>query len=234
MGKGNGVPRSTLKSEKTTHPELGARHPLVETDELEFFFADLTDIVLENHISKRITQDRKGRDRVKRRFRVYDDPDRLGISILERRLSRRYGQKHRLQWTRQDVGRIRGEIENTIGRMELGGLPLKASMTEVVRLGSIDASEEQDPGRKLALIVDQSSPVAEFLVAEHEAAIDGIQTSLSRFRYPYSSFIPHLTVASIDRSVPDEEIGKSIKGIRHLLPLEIEMHPIKFTSHQEL
>ena len=234
MGKGNGAPRSTIKSEKTFYPELGARHPILETDRVGFFFADLTEMVLDNCISPRVSKDSKGRDRVKRRFRVYDDPDRLGISILERRLSRRYGQKHRLQWTRQDVGRIRGEIENVIGRMNLGGVPLRASMTDVIRLGNIDASDERDPGRKLALIVDQSSPVAEFLVKEHEAAIDGIQTTLSRFRYPYSSFIPHLTIASIDRTVPEDEIGKSIEGIRHLLPLEIEMHPIKFTSHQEL
>ena len=86
----------------------------------------------------------------------------------------------------------------------------------------------------MVLVADQATTESEFLVREHEIAIDGISRSLKRFKYPYSTFVPHFTIARIDRNVPNEEMNRVIEGVGHLLPLQVELSPIKFVSEQEV
>jgi hypothetical protein len=168
--------------------------------------------------------------RQKRLFRVYDDPRRVGISVLERRMPRTYAQKHRIRWNPNDVGRIKGEIRNEIARMDLAGRPLDATFTDVVRLGDAD----ENNARKLGLVLDQESDVAEFIVREHEIVVNGISGTLKRFRHPYSDFIPHWTVARINKEASRASMSNSIKAVRAMLPFTVQLQSINLFSQQEL
>jgi hypothetical protein len=119
--------------------------------------------------------------RQKRLFRVYDDPKRVGISVLERRLPRAYAQRNRVKWTRNDVGRIQGEIKNELARMELAGRPLEATFTGAVRLGDAD----ENKARKIGLILDQENEISEFITREHEIVIDVLKLHSSLDSRPY-------------------------------------------------
>lgn len=238
MGRKNRA-RDGLRSERSFYPELGVRHPVIDTDEIAFFFSDVAtalglaipDVpVLDGAGRQRL--DKNDEPRVRRRFRVYDNFDRMGVSILERRLPAEYARKHRVRWTRQDTGRIRGDIQNEIGRLDLADRPLVVNLTNVVRLGDADA--EADNSRKLGLIIDQASTEAEFLVREHAISIRGIQSSLNRFRYPYSHFVPHLTVARVFRDVPNDMLNGAVDAVQKLLPVQAELQPVRFTLEQEV
>jgi hypothetical protein len=168
--------------------------------------------------------------RPKRLFRVYDDPDRVGVSVLERRLPRMYAQRNRIKWTKNDVGRIQGEIQNELARMSLAGQPLSATFTDVQRLGDAD----EDKARKLALVLDPESEISDFMVQEHAIVINGITGTLKRFRHPYSDFIPHWTVARVNREAGQANMSKAVAAIRSLLPLTVQLQRIHLFSEQDL
>lgn len=167
--------------------------------------------------------------RQKRLFRVYDDPKRVGVSVLERRLARSYAQRQRVKWTRNDAGRIKGEIGNELCRMNLAGQPLNATFTDVVRVGDAD----ENNARKLALILDQESEVAEFLVREHEIVINGISGTLKRFRHPYSDYIPHWTVARVNKEAGLSKMTQAVKAVQSMMPLTVELHSVHLFSEQD-
>jgi len=108
--------------------------------------------------------------------------------------------------------------------------PIPVKFTDIVRVG--DADDEQS--RKLALVVDQASKVSELLVSEHEIVMNGLGRELVGLRYPYDDFIPKLTIGGMDRHrVPSERINEAVEVLKTLLPLDAEIEPILFTSHQE-
>lgn len=222
--------RSNLRSEAQIRPELGARHPLVVDDDFEFFLTDM-EHVLGEVIPDIDTCDSRGRSKTKRRFRVYDDPDKLGVSVLERRLPAKHANKHRLRWTQQDVARVKNDIGSELGRLELTDrIPLRVSLSNVIRLGDADEND----ARKIGLMVDQETTEAEFLVREHEITVNGIATSLDRFRYPYSTYVPHLSVGRIFRDVPTPQVNEAIAAMNALLPMTVELKPLIFISSQQI
>ncbi len=189
MGRKNQNPRSGLYSERTVQPIIGARHSVIEGDDIGFFFSEAR-MMLEQAISQNI---QASGDKIRRqnRFFLYDDPDRMGISILEQRLARTHAQRNRLRWTRNDVGRIQGEIQNELARLDLSGRTLQVTFDNVVRLGDADDKK----ARKLGLVPNAEHAISDFLCSEHEISLNGITGSLQRFRYPYSGeWIPHLTI----------------------------------------
>ena len=239
MGRKN-TQRSSLRHERSFYPEFGARHIATDCDTLAFFFDDMKHALRNILPSVAVFDERTGEPkfdsfgepRTKDLFRLYDHVDKTGISVLERRLASDYAKKHRIRWTKQDVGRIRGRIQDEIGRLDLADRNLTINFSNVVRVGDADAEGEN--ARKLALIPDQATDEAEFLVREHAICVDGISTSLSRFRYPYSTYIPHMTLGRIFRDVPKESMNEVVESVQELLPIEVELNPIKFTLQQEI
>jgi hypothetical protein len=229
MGRRNYNARSTLYAERGTQPVMGARHPIVDTDEVAFFFGGARHVLGE--VLPGITSRKKDEIRRRDAFILYDDPDRMGVSILEQRLARTHAHHNRLKWTKNDRGRIRGEIQNELSRLNLTGRRLDVTFDNVVRLG--DADEKK--ARKLALVPEQESEVAEFLCREHEIAIDGISGSLQRFRYPYSGdWIPHLTIGRVFKEVPQGSIGKAVSAIKQMMPLTVQIEPLEFYTQQHV
>lgn len=232
MPRRNG-PRSSLHSTRATQPEFGARHPITYTDRIDGFFAELF-LALDEVVPTGVNVDRHGNERYKHQFRMYDDPKRVGVKVLERRLPRSYAQKQRVKWTQNDAGRIRGEIQNEIARLDLADTALEATFTNVVRLGDADESPN---ARKLGLILDQKSELSEFLAEEHAIVINGISGSLKRFHYPYDSFVPHWTVARIARmrgKEGTEGLVNAVGAIQDLLPITVQLEPIDLYSQQNL
>lgn len=229
----NPQPRSSLPSVRAVQPEFGARHPIAYTDDIDLFFSEVF-IVLDEIIPQGVNVDNHAKVKNKHQFRVYDDPKRVGVSVLERRLTRSYAQRQRVKWTRNDIGRIKGEIQNEIDRLGIDSSSLTGTFTNVVRLGDAEAGPN---ARKLGLILDQESPISELLVSEHEIVVDGISGSLKRFKYPYDTFVPHWTLARIAR-VPEgkhgDEIHRAVAAIQHLMPITVQLEPINLYAHQSL
>lgn len=230
MGRNNYNPRSNLRSERTIQPTLAARHLIEDSDEIAFFFSDAR-TALEQVLPPEDIETSKGRFRKKELFRLYDDPDSAGLSIFEQRLAQKHGEKQRIRWTKSDVGRIRGDIQNDLAQLELTGFPLSVTFTGIARLGNADARK----ARKLALVPDQASTVAEFFCNEHETAVNGLSGSMKRFRYPYAGdWIPHWTVANIFKEVHYEKKNQAVRALANLLPLTVEVTPLKFISEQDI
>jgi hypothetical protein len=224
--------RGSLKHSRSFTPELGARHRIIPTPELDSFYNSLIG-VLQETLPPHGYLDERGRTKYRRQFTTFDDPERAHVRVLERRLSSSHARKHRIKWTQQDVGRIRGQIQDQVGQYDLGReAAVDASFTEVIRLG--DADTALRGGRVLSLALNQESHVAQFIADEHEITVNGIATSLDRFRYPYSSFLPHFSVARVMRDSSPDNIVDAVVGIKELLPLDVQLEPISFTSRQDV
>ncbi len=221
-------PRSDLPKRREDRPQLGARHPIDYDDGVEDFFGRAT-FALADAIygtqtkSSGVIHHRQG-------FRFYDDPDKVGITVVERRLSHDYARKHRLRWSPNDAGRIRGEIQNVLGRLSLPDKwPIPVTFTDVIRVGDADETRS----RKLALIVDQKDPVAEFLVEEHRIVMDVLGRAFKGLRYPYDDYIPKFTVVALDSRLPSDNKNDALAAITELLPIDASIQPIRFTSTQD-
>lgn len=224
-------PRSALPSSKIVAPEFGARHPIVWDEGIDIFIFDAYS-ALGGVIPDRVTVDDHARNRkVSKNFRIYEDPDRAGISVLERRLPRVYAQRQRVKWTRQDVGRIKGGIQNEVARLSLSGQFIDVTFTDVVRLGDSEAGPN---ATKLGLVVDQKSTAAELLIREHEIVVAGIESGLKRFKYPYDSYVPHWTVARVSRGAGVTALNNAVASLQELMPLAAQIEPLKLYSQQDI
>jgi len=234
--------RSQLYSDRTFQPVLGARHKVIESEDVEIFFSGLRDNLVNvlpkvsRNLLSHPEQEKLGdelsvRRRERHPFLIFDDPDKMAITILEQRLARKHAQRNRVRWNQKDVGRIVGQIQNNLARLDLTGRPLNVRFDNVVRLADADDKN----GRKIALLPEQSSRIAEFFCESHEIAVNGLSGSLSRFKNPYSgSFIPHFTVARIFKEVPSKNLDKSLEVVKNMLPFQVTVEPISFISQQNI
>ncbi len=207
---------------------MGAAHPVRYTEDLDFFFSDV-ETIFSQRISPLEREDELGRVHSRPGYRLFDDLDRAVIRVLERRLSFSYAAKRRIRWQQQDVGRIKESITDEIHRMGIP-YPMRAVLDNVVLLGDADETKH----RYLGLTLDAGSEMAEFLTAEHELVINGIEGAFKDFKYPYSRYVPHLTVGRFNRAVPADQRQEAVLDMRKLLPLTVELDPIEFTAKQRL
>lgn len=227
--------RGALRSESTITPSLGAHHPILNAEAALGDFFDDVDAVMRHNLTDPLDEECHGSAvlRQRRGFTLFDDFERAGVRVLERRITASYARKHRLKWTRQDIGRIRGRIQDEVARYEFGLLPaIPISFTDVGRFG--DADEHERGRRILGLVPDSMSETADFLAEEHGIVVNGIATALDRFRYPYSEYLPHLSLAKVYRDVEPAKIKKVVENLRDLLPLQVELQPLTFVSEQEV
>jgi hypothetical protein len=222
--------RSTLYSGRMRTPEFGARFPIVYNEDLDELFGSMHS-ALQMKIPDAEPNLDKGEKHGRRLFRIYDDPKRTGISVLERRITRRQSERSRFRWSHADAGRIRQEIQNELAYEELAEHPLLVSFTGILRVGDADTSEK---ARKLALIPDQTSREAEFMVRAHEITMNGIRGVLKDMKEPYSPYIPHFTCARINREAGYKSMDRAVEALQALLPVTVEVEPIRFYTEEEI
>lgn len=239
--------RSSTPALREVYPQFGARHKIPygndpaapnKNDELDFFFADLRRQLTEDLPPEKIiiektppdgSTEHKPRIRERPLFRIYDDPDRMGITIFERRMLNQ--QRTPVRWTQRDKGRIRGDIQNAIAKSDLINTSLEATFTHVMRLG--DNGESGKKARKLGLVIEQQSDISELMIQENEICTDGISGSIGRrFNTWYDEYIPHWTVARIDRKIGSKHVARAIEVVENLLPLTVQIDPITFYSNE--
>jgi hypothetical protein len=229
--KGNNIVRATarssLRSDRMRIPEFGARYPFIYDDTVDDFFGDIHGALQVTFPKDETDQKRNGK---RHHFRVYDDPARAGISVLERRVVRSQAQRSRFRWSHADAARIRQEICDDLASAGLDEFPWEATFTNAVRVGDADS----DNARKIGLIIDQESDVAEGLVLSHEIVINSMRGMLKSFREPYSPYIPHWTAARIDRQVGNLGMEKAMHAVQALLPVTVQLEPITFFTTEEI
>ena len=121
------------------------------------------------------------------RFALYDDPDKVGMTVLERRLSAETAKRHRLEWNANDVGRLKGQIEDEIGRLSLPSPPWEMTLTTAIRVGDAD---RRSAGGKFALVAEVEDKAAGMLASEHEIVVNGLGGVFKGFVYPYDELSP--------------------------------------------
>lgn len=225
--------RSNLPAKRLYKPTFGARHPVVYDETVENFHADIEERF--DEILPLRTEDLRSKpdgklDIPRVPFRVYREPRAVSVTILERNLSQDYVDKRNIRWNANDIGRIRGEIENELGRLSLAGQSLKVNFTEAIRLGEV----EHNGAAKVGVLTDQESPVTELLLAEHQVIFGGLGRNLKQFKYPWAAYVPHMTLVRIRSEVKVPERNAMVAAVNELLPIAVELEPIRFFAEQEV
>lgn len=216
--------RSSLRDERWFEPAFGVVHRVRQTDEVDFFFDDLQARL--DELPKIQFRDDHGlavseRDQVK-----LFSPARLSLRVVERRLTNGYGKRNRFVWNPADRARIQQRICDEIGRYDLGGRIITASMCEVHRLGDPDVALEG--GRVLTITPSADSEEAEFFATEHEIVVNELPERFKKFRTT-APYLPHVSIGRIHREATPQQVGAVVGMIRNLLPLELVLNPVEFT-----
>lgn len=241
----NNAARSSLPVTREFAPEFGANHPVNNSRDLVNFFrrldaewagvlpkySDLDSIMFSNELGAG-TEDvaeEESDNSVLSQYHLYDDPEHLSLTVVDRRLSKLYSKKRRIRWNATDAGRIKTQVDNEVARLDIVS-PLEVRLARVVRL----ADAEGRPGdRRLGLIVEQTSREAELLVREHEIVMNGLGERLKGFRYPYETYVPSVTIGRFDQSVKPEELDDCVALTQKLLPIKVQLEPLRLFAHQE-
>lgn len=221
--------------------QFGVRHPVKYTEfdptpgserslEEFFYFQDkkwrkitLTELVIGDQL----------RENPQRQFVVYNDPEKLGMTVMENRIIQKFAKSRRLRWNSNDRGRLGQDLRDSIAGLDQparnkDGL-IEVMLTDVMRVGAPNAREE---GRKIALIADQSSPEAEYMLQEHELVTEALGNYLG-FEYPYEEYLPKFTIGKVIRSATEKHVGDCVRAVRELLPLTVQLEPVLFFSGEE-
>lgn len=232
MGKVLG-PRSDVKGRRHFQAGFGARHPVVYDDKVGAFFSEL---------NRRLSQILPERGQItceltglpEDKFKLYNDPEKIGVTVLERRLSAEHARRRRLQWTANDIGRVRSRIADEIARLDMTEDELRLTLSGVVRVGDAD---RRSRGGKLALVPEGAQRAAGFLAAEHEIVVNGLGGVFKDFRYPYNDYTPKLTVGRVYRSAEPFQVDACAEALAEMVeeqPLTVSLEDVVFFAHQEL
>ncbi len=216
--------RSGLRDERWFEPAFGVVHRVRETDELDFFFDDLQSKL--DELPKLKFYDDKGLETSERDQVKLFSPARMSLRVVERRLTNGYGKRNRFGWHPADRARIQQRISDEVGRYDLGGRVITASMCEVHRLGDPDVALEG--GRVLAITPAADSEEAEFFATEHEIAVNELPERFKKFRTT-APYLPHVSIGRIHREASPKQVGAIVGMIRELMPIELVLNPVEFT-----
>lgn len=226
-------PRSELRGTRRFTAELGARHKIIHDANVANVFETLGRKWLEIAGLAETVPCEEAPDGFKEvvtpRHKLFDDPGKLGMTVLEMRLSRRNSLRHRRQISREDLGRTKQRIADDVSRLGLDGegsvIPsrLPITFTDVRPVGGAR--------RKLAFVPDQADEVAQFMVREHELIVERAaeELNLKDFSYPYEGYTPKMTLGKVLCSVPEEKFNNCIEAARSLLPVTVNVLPVLLT-----
>lgn len=221
------APRGNLRpQQRSAQASFGARHP-ISYRHVRDYLNDL-DSAWADILPGRETTDLWANARVHEQFRIYNDPDKIGLTVLEKRLSAEHSRRHRITWQPHDIGRIRGRMADAIARLGLSEDDLKVTLSHAERVG-----DPRNPG-KIALLPEAGERASGFLIAEHEIIVNGLGGVLKGFRYPYDDYTPKLTVGRVFRDVEPDRVDACVQAAQSLLPLTVQLEPIVFFADQQL
>lgn len=234
-------PRSNLRDERWFEPNFGVLHRVQHTDELDFMFTDLQEKLDELPPVK--IYDDAGRKTAERPVVTLFSPERLCLRVVERRITQAYGKRSRFVWHPADRARIQQSIADDIGRFDLGGRVIRATMAEVHRFGDPDAAQagsklnpEDDRrgisgGRSLGITPAATSLEAEFFATEHEIAVNGLPDRVRAMRTT-APYLPHIGIGRIHMEATPLQVTKAIETIGQVLPIELVLNPVEFTPRR--
>jgi hypothetical protein len=236
------TPRSELRDRRQNVAGLGARHPIVADERVDAFFWAL-DERWAQILPEREPVDRALTGLPEKRFRLYDDPEKMGVTVLERRIVTKFAERRRRHWTPNDIGRTRLEIANELGRLGAGDDIIDITFTGYTRVGEDDQSNKR--GAKFALVTqegqsalldqpevgldgDEHDPYS-LLVAEHNIMVEGLTGVFHDFRYPYPQYVPKMTVGRVYRDARPAQVEACEEQLAELLkeqPLTVSLEPV--------
>lgn len=218
---------SQVKSRKNRpiEPNLGGRHGVVIDSELDLFFELL------DRKWRRTVREEDPRPGSMRRDRqpkhvVYNNPELIGMTVLEYNLTAKHAERMRVKWTQNDLGRIHTELKDELAKLEKPD-DLVAPITQVVTVGGDYGANKL--GRMVAAIVQPNSEVADYMIREHEILVDSMSANIKGFEYPHEEYVPKLTLGRIQRSVGSNAMGLCIDRAQQMLtdnPVAVQMEPI--------
>ncbi len=228
------APRSGLRDRREVVAGLGARHPITYTKDVRNFFWQL-DERWAKILPEREPWERQLTGQQERRFRVYDDPEKLGVTVLERRLVTRYAERRRNTVNKSDLGRTQVDIARGLGRLGTLYEGFDMTFSTAIRVGDASSGKPKAnaKGAKFAIVAnrpefatvapdedhcgDTFSDLLEdgeelerdaygLLVAEHDIVVDGVTGVFHDFRYPYDEYVPKMTVGRVFRDASQSQI----------------------------
>jgi hypothetical protein len=210
---GRGIHRGPGRSDKREFQAgIGLRYKVAYTDGVRGFF-NTADALLakEDCAPPRLDTDNWANEREHDQFTLYNNPDKMGLTVVERRLSGSRAERKRQRWNMHDVGRVRGEISDALSelREEHGFRPmgsLAMRMTGVIPVGSPPGSGARRQERKFALVPAAEDKTARFLIDAHELVGDilGVEIEGAASMYEYT---PKLTLGRIHNTVPVGQVA---------------------------
>lgn len=233
---------------RESDPQLGAKRNLEVTGEVVVFYAKAEKALV--RAFRELDGSSKDRSLKDLGIRLYDDLDpdsdtRPAMKVAERRLVADFGRKNRIGWNMNDIGRVQTDITNDIARLEKpegyrSDGSLEVVFDTVVRIGSGDTKGK----RKIALIVDQSTSEAGYLIDEHTAVFNGIRQHLkgksntnNELTFPYGEYVPQMPFGILSEGMSADRKNYVVDTLQRLLhnqPLICSLEPLWLYSNKEL
>ncbi len=224
MGRSTRQVRGNLREDKPRHIlGLGAYHPVLLEGGMGSFFRTLRNRW--EDILPPVDDNGSEKDR----FRLFKNPERIGVRVLEQGVCRAFLERQRRRLSPNDLGRLKGRVVNSIGHLGLSACDLTLTFTNSDRMGKeyIDGDRE---GGKFALLPDTEDPLYQKFLEAHGLIVETLMSECPGFRYPQGyEYRPHLTVAQIYEGIPAgriRECGEALASIMRGGPVVAEIDPL--------
>ena len=163
---------------------LGAYHPVSHNGELVPFIRKVRGVLEEALPLPDFPDD----DSTTERFKIYTDPERIGVRVLEQRVCTAYLNRHRKHVSPNDMGRIKGEIQDLTDHLDLWSPDLNLTFSSLGRVGCDPVEGRPDGSAKFALMPDPEDPLRGQLVMANEIIFGYLQRVFPDFKYPNSKY----------------------------------------------
>lgn len=224
MGRRTRQARGNLRADKSRHQMgLGAYHPVPPDGGMSRFFRALR--TRWEDILPPIDDNGSEKDR----FRLFKDPERMGVRVLEQGICRAFLERQRRQLSPNDLGRLKGRVADSIGHLGLSAYDLTLTFTDTDRMGMEYIGGDRE-ARKFVLLPDPQDPLYPKFIEAHGLIVETVMRECPGFRYPNGyEYRPHLTVAQIYEGAPAgkvRECGEALVSIMRNGPVVAEIDPL--------
>jgi hypothetical protein len=216
-------------------PALGISHPIRNDGRVVTGLLSDVDQVLALILPDRVVDvDDDLRPVTRAQYTMYDKHTNLekGMTVVEGRHLHNLRERARALKTPNDVGRLKGKLEDAIGRIGVQPEIIEVTLTDIARFGLKD---ENGCARKIVATVDPNCEGGELLREEHRRAVETLEYHLPEFEYPHDpeKYVPHLSIANLGKRVPGARIENCVSAVRDLLPVTIPLGAISVFEPRE-
>lgn len=241
-------PRDGLRGRYEGFSAVNAVHPVVPTEELVNFIAtaeELADDIFDSPIAgdTRSLEEKFKEGDVYNPSRYYGlrKPQDLALSVVEAAMPLRAAKKARIVWEAQDLGALRGHVENEAARRSPDS-PLTLVCDRIVPVGGRLNRGYSLRGQVALAPNPEDSETAralEIIFSEHEMVLDAILDRMkhgkkaARSWFERYDFMPHVTLMSYRGKTDLEQATEVNAAIGERLrnePLTIQLSPLTTTS----